>query len=167
MNDLVFVMCNLKLNDNQVKKQADDFGVVDDLSSDDDWIIEGEKHSNFDLLGAIDSATRRKNSKEDESDEEEIPNDAEMESHGIEDDLEIQIDDNLENSRSFELNNIDNIGVGTSSNTNVHNIGVGISSDTNNPFDDNDIDECLRNNEQDEGNEASFSLHDTLVDCLF
>jgi len=167
MNDLVFVMCNLKLNDNQVKKQADDFGVVDDLSSDDDWIIEGEKHSNFDLLGAIDSATRRKNSKEDESDEEEISNDAEMESHGIEDDLEIQIDDNLENSRSFELNNIDNIGVGTSSNTNVHNIGVGISSDTNNPFDDNDIDECLRNNEQDEGNEASFSLHDTLVDCLF
>jgi len=180
MNDLVFVMCNLKLNDNQIKKQADDFGVVDDLSSDDDWIIEGEKHSNFDLLGAIDSATRRKNSKEDESDEEEIPNDAEMESHGIEDDLEIQIDDNLENSRSFELNNIDNIGVGTSSNTNVHNIGVGTSSntnvhnigvgtssDTNNPFDDNDIDECLRNNEQDEGNEASFSLHDTLVDCLF
>jgi hypothetical protein len=167
MNDLVFVMCNLKLNDNQVKKQADDFGVVDDLSSDDDWIIEGEKHSNFDLLGAIDSATRRKNSKEDESDEEEIPNDAEMESHGIEDDLDIQIDDNLENSRSFELNNIDNIGVGTSSNTNVHNIGVGTSSDTNNPFDDNDIDECLRNNEQDEGNEASFSLHDTLVDCLF
>jgi hypothetical protein len=167
MNDLVFVMCNLKLNDNQVKKQADDFGVVDDLSSDDDWIIEEEKHSNFDLLGAIDSATRRKNSKEDESDKEEIPNDAEMESHGIEDDLEIQIDDNLENSRSFELNNIDNIGVGTSSNTNVHNIGVGTSSDTNNPFDDNDIDECLRNNEQDEGNEASFSLHDTLVDCLF
>jgi hypothetical protein len=167
MNDLVFVMCNLKLNDNQVKKQADDFGVVDDLSSNDDWIIEEEKHSNFDLLGAIDSATRRKNSKEDESDEEEIPNDAEMESHGIEDDLEIQIDDNLENSRSFELNNIDNIGVGTSSNTNVHNIGVGTSSDTNNPFDDNDIDECLRNNEQDEGNEASFSLHDTLVDCLF
>jgi len=167
MNDLVFVMCNLKLNDNQVKKQADDFGVVDDLSSDDDWITEGEKHSNFDLLGAIDSATRRKNGKEDESDEEEIPNDAEMESHGIEDYLEIQIDDNLENSRSFELNNIDNIGVGTSSNTNVHNIGVGTSSDTNNSFDDNDINECLRNNEQDEGNEASFSLHDTLVDCLF
>jgi len=53
-----------------------------------------------------------------------------MESHGIEDDLEIQIDDNLENSMSFELNNIDNIGVGTSSNTNIHNIGVGISSDT-------------------------------------
>jgi len=89
MNDLVFVMCNLKLNDNQVKKQADDFGVVNDFSFDDDWIIEGKKHSNFDLLGAIDSATRRKNGKEDESDEEEIPNNAEMESHGIEDDLEI------------------------------------------------------------------------------
>jgi hypothetical protein len=53
-----------------------------------------------------------------------------MESHGTEDDLEIQIDDNLENSMSFELNNIDNIGVGTSSSTNIHNIGIGISSDT-------------------------------------
>ena len=127
-------MCNLKLNNNQVKKQADDFGVVDDLSSDDDWITKGEKHSNFDLLGAIDSATRRKNDKEDESDEEEIPNDVEMKSHGTQDNLKIQIDDNLENLRSFELNNIDNIGVGT-------------SSDTNNPLDDNDIDECLRNNE--------------------
>jgi hypothetical protein len=90
-----------------------------------------------------------------------------MESHGIEDDLKIQIDNNLENSRSFELNNIDNIGVGTSSSTNVHNIGVGTSSDTNNPLDDNDINECLRNNEQDEGNEANFSLHDIPADCLF
>jgi hypothetical protein len=87
------------------------------------------------LLDVIYSATRRKNGKEDESDEEEIPNDVEMESQGTEDDLEIQIDDNLENSRSFELNNSDNIGVGASSSTNVHNIGVGTSSDTNNPLD--------------------------------
>ncbi|KAL3573151.1 hypothetical protein D5086_027055 [Populus alba] len=126
MNDLVFVICNLKLNDNQVKKQADDFDIEDDLSSDDDWIIEGEKHSNFDLLGAIDSATRRQNGNEDESDEEEIPNDVEMESHGTEDDLDIQID---------------GIGVGTSSSTDVYNISVGTSSDTNNPLDANDIDE--------------------------
>ena len=132
-------MCNLKLNDNQVKKQANDFGMEDDLSSDDDWITEGEKHPNFDLFGAIDSATRRQNGNEDESDEEEIPNDVEMESHGIEDDLDIQIDD----------------------------IGVGTSSDTNNPLDANDIDECLRNDEEDEGNEAGFSLHDTPADCLF
>jgi hypothetical protein len=135
MNDLVFVMCNLKLNNNQVKKQADDFGVEDDLSSDDDWITGGEKHSNIDLLGAINSATRRKNGNEDESDEEEIPNDAEMKSHDTEDDLKIQIDD---------------IGVGTSSSTNAHNIGVGTGSDTNNPLNANDIDECLRNNEDDE-----------------
>lgn len=126
MNDLVFVMCNMKLNNNQVKKQASDFGVEDDISSDDDWITEGEKHPNFDLFGVIDSATRRQNGNEDESDEEEIPNDVEMKSHGIEDDLNIQIDD---------------IGVGTSSSTNVHNIGVGTSSDTNNPLDANDIDE--------------------------
>ena len=53
-----------------------------------------------------------------------------IESHGTEDDLEIHIDDNLENSMSFELNNIDNIGVGTSNSTNIHNIGIGISSDT-------------------------------------
>jgi hypothetical protein len=152
MNDLVFVMCNLKLNDNQVRRQADDFGMEDDLSSDDDWITEGEKHPNFDFLGTITSATRRQNGNEDESDEEEIPNNVEMESHGIEDDLDIQIDD---------------IGVGTSSSTNVHNIGVGTSSNTNNPLDANDIDECLRNNEEDEGNEVDFSLHDTPADCLF
>ena len=94
---------------------------------------------NIDLLGAIDSATQRKNGNEDESDEEEIPNDVEMEIHGTEDDLEIQIDD----------------------------IGVGTSSDTNNPLDGIDIDECLRNNKEDEGTEASFSLHDTPADCLF
>ena len=30
-------MCNMKLNDNQVKKQTNDFGVVlDDFSSNDD-----------------------------------------------------------------------------------------------------------------------------------
>jgi len=152
MNVLVFVMCNMKLNNNQVKKQADDFSVENDLSSDDDWITEGEKHSNIDLLGAIDNATRKKNGNEDESDEEEIPNDAEIESYGTEDDLEIRIDD---------------IGVVTSSSTNAHNIGVGTSSDTNNPLDANDIDECLRNNEEDEGNEADFSLHDTPADYLF
>jgi len=104
------------------------------------------------LLGAIDNATRRKNGNEDESDEEEIPNDTKIESHGTEDDLEIQIDD---------------IGVGTSSSTNAHNIGVGTSSYTNNPLDANNIDECLRNNEEDEGNEAGFSLHDTPTDYLF
>jgi hypothetical protein len=48
-------MCNLKLNNNQVKKQADDFGVKDDLSSYDDWMTKGEKHSNIDLLGANES----------------------------------------------------------------------------------------------------------------
>jgi len=37
------------------------------------------------LLDVIDSPTRRKNGKEEESDEEEIPNDAEMESHSTED----------------------------------------------------------------------------------
>jgi len=61
MNDSVFVMCNLKLNANQVKNQVGDFGVVlDDLLSHDDWIIKVEKHdgsSNFDLLGVIDNAT--------------------------------------------------------------------------------------------------------------
>ena len=41
------------------------------------------------MLLTLDSATRRQNGDENESDEEEIPNDAEMESHGTEDDLEI------------------------------------------------------------------------------
>jgi len=64
MNDLVFVICNLKLNANQVKNQVGYFGVVlDDLLSRDDWIIKVEKHddsSNFDLLDVIDNATRKK-----------------------------------------------------------------------------------------------------------
>jgi len=140
--------------------------------SDDDWITEGEKHdgsSNFDLLGVIDSATRRKNDKEDESDDEKNLNDAEMECHGTEDDLEIQNDVNLDNLRSLELNIVENIGVGvgTSSSTNVHNIGAGISSSSNNPLDGNDFDECFRNNKEDKGNEVMFSLHDTPTDCLF
>jgi hypothetical protein len=173
VNDLVFAMCNLKLNDNQVKKQANDFGeVLDDLSFDEDWITRGEKHddsSNFDLLGVIDNATRRKNSKEDESYDKENFNDAKMECHGIEDDLEIYNDVNLDNSKSLELNIIDNIGVDidTSSSTNVHNIGVGTNSSSNNPLNSNDFAKCFRNNEEDNGNEAVFSLHDTPTDYLF
>ena len=172
MNDLVFVMCNLISNDNQVKKKASDFGeVLDDLSSDDDWITEGEKHdgsSNFDLFGVIDSATWRENSKEDESDDEENFNDAEMECHRTEDDLVIQNGVNPDNSRSLELNIVDNIGVivGTGSSTNVHNIGAGTSSSSNNPLNGNDFDECFRNNEEDKGNEVVFSLHDAPTDCL-
>jgi hypothetical protein len=81
--------------------------------------------------------------------------------------LEIQIDDNLENSRSFELNNIDNIGIGTSRSANIYNIGVSTNSDTNNSLDENDIDECTRNNEEDEDNKANFSLHDIPANYLF
>jgi len=34
--DVVFVMCNLKLNDNQVEKQVDDFSEVLDYFSSND-----------------------------------------------------------------------------------------------------------------------------------
>lgn len=57
-------MCSLKLNDNRVKRQADDFGIVlNDFSFDDDWISKGEKHddsSNFDLLSVIDINMKKK-----------------------------------------------------------------------------------------------------------
>ena len=167
-------MCILRLNDNQVKKQVDDFGeVLDDLSSDDDWITEGEKpdgSSNFDLLGIIDSATRRKNGTEDECNDEEIFNDVEMESHDIKDDLEIQNDINPDNSRSFKLNIVDYTGVaiGINSSTNVHNISAGTSSSSNNNLlDDDDLDESLRKNKEDKSNKASFSFHDIPTECLF
>ena len=39
--------------------------------------------------------------------------------------------------------------------------------DNDNPLDDNDIDQCLRNNEEDKCNEASFSLHDTRANYIF
>jgi hypothetical protein len=68
--------------------------------------------------------------------------------------LKIQIDVNPNNSKSFELNNIDNIGVGT-------------SSDNNNPLNDNNISECSRNNEEDDDNETIFSVHDTPTNYLF
>jgi len=94
-----------------------------------------------------------------------------MECHGTEDDLEIQNDVNPDNSRSLELNIVNNIGVGagpgTSSRTNVSNIGAGTSSSTNVPLDGNEFNDCFRNNEGDKGNEGAFSLHDTSTDCLF
>jgi hypothetical protein len=124
-----------------------------------DWITEGEKYdgsSNFDLLGVIDSATRRKNGKKDKSDDEENLNDVGIECHGTEDDLEIQNDINPDNSRSLELNIVDNIGV-----------GPGTSSSNNNPLDGNDFDDCFRNNEGDKGSKGVFSLHNTPTDCLF
>jgi hypothetical protein len=93
--------------------------------------------------------------------------DAYIESHGTRDDFEIQIDVNPENSKSFELKNIDNISVDTSSNTNAYNSGVVTNSNTNNSLDGNVIDECLRNNEENKGNKASFDLHYTLTNCLF
>jgi hypothetical protein len=37
----------------------------------------------------------------------------------------------------------------------------------NNHLDDKDFDECFKNNVEDKGNEADFSLHDTPTDCLF
>ena len=164
-------MFNLKLNDNQVKKLADNFDKVpNELSSDDDRITKRENlvgSSNFDFLGVIDSVTQRKNGKEDESDEEKISNDVKMESHGNEDDLDIQIDVNPKNSRSFELNIVDNNSVGTSSRTNVQNIGFGTSNNTNNFLDGNDLDEYLRNKEKDKANNIVFNLYDTPTDYLF
>jgi hypothetical protein len=81
-NNLVFVMCNFKLNNNQLEKQANDRGVVlDDLSFDNDLIIEGKNmifHLTFYLFSVIDSATQINNDKEDESNEEEISNNTEM-----------------------------------------------------------------------------------------
>ena len=40
MNDLVFVMCNLKMNDKDKKQVIDFDDVVDDLPSDDEWVTE-------------------------------------------------------------------------------------------------------------------------------
>lgn len=80
--NLASVMCNMKLNNNQLKMQASDLGVVlDDLSFDNDLIIQGKNmifHRTFYLLGVINSATRIKNDKEDESDEEKISNNTKM-----------------------------------------------------------------------------------------
>ena len=63
MNDLVFVMCNLKMND-KGKRQLIDFDEgINELPSDDEWVTEREGHGsspNINLLQAIDSATQKK-----------------------------------------------------------------------------------------------------------
>lgn len=47
-------MCNLKLDENKVKKEAIVFYIVlDDLLSDDDWITEGEKHQTLIFLMSL------------------------------------------------------------------------------------------------------------------
>ena len=78
--------------------------------------------------------------------------------------LQIKNDVNSYNSRSLKLIIVDNtnVRVGASSN----NINVVISS-SNNSFDNNDIHECLRNNEEDEDNEVGLSSHGTLAEYLF
>jgi hypothetical protein len=55
-----------------------------------------------------------------------------MKSHGIRDDLRTQIDVNPDYLMSFELNNVDNID-------------IGISSDTNNFLDGKNLNKYLRN----------------------
>jgi len=67
--------------------------------------------------------------KKNKNDDDDIFSDAKTKSHSIKDDLEIQNEVNLDNSRSLELNIVDNIGV-----------GFGASSSSNNPLDGNDSD---------------------------
>jgi hypothetical protein len=71
------------------------------------------------------------------------------------------------NSRIFELNTIDNIGIGTRNNINVQNIGVDTNSNTSNSLYHNVLLKCLKNIEEDENNDVDFSLHDTQTNYLF
>jgi hypothetical protein len=61
--------------------------------------------------------------------------------------------------RNFGLNIINNIDVGTNNSTNVQNIGIETNNNINHHLDDNNLDECLMNNKEDEGNNVGFSLH--------
>ena len=123
---------------------------------DDDWITEGEEHNgslNIDLLGIIDSATRRQNGTEDDSDEDNF-NGVEMSTEATEDYFETL------HSRSLGLNN-----VGAQSRTS--NISVSTGS-TSNLFHCDAIDAIPGHSEGGESEtEAGFSLHDTPVECLF
>ena len=156
MNDLVFVMCNLKMNDKDKKQVIDFDDVVDDLPSDDEWVTEREGHggsSNINLLQTIDSATRRQNGTEDDSDEDNF-NGVEMSTEATEDYFETL------HSRSLELNN-----VGAQSHTS--NIAVSTGS-TSNLFHCDAIDAIPGHSEGGESEtEAGFSLHCTPAEDLF
>ena len=115
------MICNLKMNDND-KRQVIDFDKsLDDLPSDDEWVTEKEGYggsSNINLLQTIDSATRRQNGTEDDSDEDNF-NGVEMSTEATEDYFETL------HSRSLELNNVgaqsrtSNIVVSTGSTSNL------------------------------------------------
>jgi hypothetical protein len=145
MNDLVFVMCNLKMNDKDKKQVIDFDDVVDDLPSDDEWVTEREGHggsSNINLLQTIDSATRRQNGTEDDSDEDNF-NGVEMSTEATEDYFETL------HSRSLELNNVS-------------------TGSTSNLFHCDAIDAIPGHSEGGESEtEAGFSLHCTPAEDLF
>jgi hypothetical protein len=52
-------------------------------------------------------------------------------------------------------------------NLNINRYDANISSSSNNFLDDNDFNEYFKNNEENKGNEAVFSLHDTPTGYLF
>ncbi|KAG5236997.1 zf-BED domain-containing protein [Salix suchowensis] len=144
MNDLVFVTCNLKMND-KGKRQLIDFDEgIDELTSDDEWVTEREGHgssSNINLFQAIDSATQKKKWKRRRY----TP--------------ATQVDFETSNSRSLGLNIV---GVRSS----TSNISISTSGSTNNPFDRDAIDASLGHIEGDE-TKAGFSLHCTPTKDLF
>lgn len=67
MNDLVFVMYNLKLKDKVAKRDDEhDQGPFEELDSDDEWIIEENDHrvspsSSQDWVSVLDSQRNEKN----------------------------------------------------------------------------------------------------------
>ena len=125
MNDLVFVMHNLRLGDKQKRKIDDTSFTIEDLSSDDEWVVDKEQDidsSNEDLLNVL-STPRDKEIVEDD-DVEEIGEFLDLESHGSKshDDLEIAIEaERGGTSKDAALEDIHMTGSATESDNDIDN----------------------------------------------
>lgn len=105
MNDLVFVMYNLKLSNKQVRKQLS----VDDLSSDDEWIVEeGEAREGMenDVLDVLDGEATRE--KEDIQGEDSNPIHEEINEEPLDTSKDLEVVDDIGGLR-FEESNLDDI----------------------------------------------------------
>ena len=133
MNDLVFVMYNLKLGERQKRKIVETSFTIENLSSDDEWTVD-EQHdsSNEDLLNIL-SATK---------------------------DKEIVEDDAMEEVSAFDAIDVDadadeaEMGVGTTKDLVLEDMdvtGTGSTTESDHDIDNNDKDDDSDGNGGDDG----------------
>ncbi|XP_031392253.1 uncharacterized protein LOC116204300 [Punica granatum] len=112
MNDLVFVMYNLKLKDKKIRKQVD--LQVDDISSDDEWIVEEETENTAALSHNFNLRSLGRGNDGDKESEDNQIGDADAENmrtqeHGTVDDLELPEENEFDNLYDDDVGDYDDL----------------------------------------------------------